>query len=379
VDLLKELPSTRHFRQELYSQGLISMNDTIFTRPAARSLLDHVYASQELSQKVRVNILISALSDHRMLIVDLQLGSVPRVVSVKERLRLGVDYSKTSDILETKSIALQSNDVVSAHASLISAVDEVIPEATTYTVLRVRAKDRYLFPFWATEDFIQLTRRKNIWYNKFMSYPGNVKIREEYKRCSNMLRTLSHKLKADYIVNTEIIKDTKVKWRAIKAVLNRKIKTTKIEHVTTSDGYSSDPVVIADTLNDHFLKSGIPSFPRQLGNTFAQSGHPKWHSFSGVTEHEIHSLISKMANKRSKNDGIPLKLLKHCSSTLLKPLTEIVNLSLNQGVVPNAVKFAIVIAIHKRNDPVDPDIYWPIAMLKTVSKILEKVVKKTVG
>ena len=68
--------------------------------------------------------------------------------------------------------------------------------------------------------------------------------------------------------------------------------------------------------------------------------------------------------------------LKDAAGVIAKPLTFIINLSLETGVVPTEWKMAKVIPIFKSGSMAEIDNYRPISILPTLSKILEKMVHK---
>ena len=53
-------------------------------------------------------------------------------------------------------------------------------------------------------------------------------------------------------------------------------------------------------------------------------------------------------------------------------LSDIINLSFNQGIFPNLLKIANVIPTHKKGDKLDCNNYRPISLLSNISKIFEK-------
>ena len=69
-------------------------------------------------------------------------------------------------------------------------------------------------------------------------------------------------------------------------------------------------------------------------------------------------------------------MLKDAALVLTKPLTFIINLSLETGVVPSEWKVAKVIPLYKSGSQAKIDNYRPISILPTLSKILEKIVYK---
>ena len=67
-------------------------------------------------------------------------------------------------------------------------------------------------------------------------------------------------------------------------------------------------------------------------------------------------------NKASDPNSIPTKILKLFKKHFSKPLSDIRNLSLNQGVFPNLLKIATFTPIRKKGDK----------LLSDISKIYEK-------
>ena len=87
---------------------------------------------------------------------------------------------------------------------------------------------------------------------------------------------------------------------------------------------------------------------------------------------DIEDLRSSMkTDKASGTNSIPTKILKF-KKEFLKPLGDIINLSFNQGILPNLLKIANVIPIHKKSDKLDCNNYRPISLLSNISKIFGK-------
>ena len=99
--------------------------------------------------------------------------------------------------------------------------------------------------------------------------------------------------------------------------------------------------------------------------------------FRSVKEEEILTELKNLKRKKATGlDNLPPGLLKDAAGVIAKPLTFIINLSLETGVVPTEWKMAKVIPIFKSGSMAEIDNYRPISILPTLSKILEKMVHK---
>ena len=94
-----------------------------------------------------------------------------------------------------------------------------------------------------------------------------------------------------------------------------------------------------------------------------------------VESNEVNSIVNKMKSKTSSgHDSISTKLIKQSINNIIEPLTNIINNSLSTGIIPNQLKIAKVISIHKQSDKKLLNNYRPISLLPVFSKIFEKVV-----
>ena len=91
-------------------------------------------------------------------------------------------------------------------------------------------------------------------------------------------------------------------------------------------------------------------------------------------------VINSLTNKSSVEiDGRPIStILLKCiaPSSIIKPLTLIINQIMKTGVFPNKMKLAKVIPIYKKDDPTQVTNYRPISRLPVLSKVVEKTIAK---
>lgn len=95
---------------------------------------------------------------------------------------------------------------------------------------------------------------------------------------------------------------------------------------------------------------------------------------------EIIEIISELQNKDSLDiDEISTSLLKFVSQQICTPLVHIFNLSLEQGSVPDKLKFSKTVPVYKRaGAKSDMSNYRPISLVSSISKVLEKIIFKRV-
>ena len=80
-------------------------------------------------------------------------------------------------------------------------------------------------------------------------------------------------------------------------------------------------------------------------------------------------------NKSYGPDSISPHFIKLATDALVKPLTQLYNLSLCQGVFPSAWKRANVVPIHKKSSKQLADNYRPVSSLSILGKIFERIYK----
>jgi hypothetical protein len=97
--------------------------------------------------------------------------------------------------------------------------------------------------------------------------------------------------------------------------------------------------------------------------------------FSNIGQSQIIEIIKQFDNKTSPDlDGISVALLKKVAVQVSSPLAHIFNLSIQQGIFPNQLKVTRTVPVFKAGNPLSCDNYRPISLVKSFSKVLEKIV-----
>jgi len=137
----------------------------------------------------------------------------------------------------------------------------------------------------------------------------------------------------------------------------------------------------ANLFNDYFAtvftaedKSYIPE-PEQIYNGSASD---KLEHIL-VTPDIVKSKLTELnVNKSSGPDGFHPKFLFEVRNEISKPLADLYNLSLDQGIVPLEWKSAVVTPIHKKGSKTDPQNYRPISLTSILCKVLESIIKDSI-
>ncbi len=149
----------------------------------------------------------------------------------------------------------------------------------------------------------------------------------------------------------------------------------------SDSGSSSDmfiPGVSSNDLNNYFLSiphlttRDIPDgeCPTSFLQHYDLIGTPTF-SFHPVTENDIVDIIRNLeVNKATGVDSIPPILIKKYRLFLSKPLSVIINRSLDTGIF---WKRSIIIPIKKKKNISDLTNYRPISILPSASKIIERI------
>ena len=214
---------------------------------------------------------------------------------------------------------------------------------------------------------------------------GKDEDRIAYRKQCIFVNSLCNELKTEFFSSkiVECGRDQKRLFRVAKSLLGWKNAVDLPSNISES----SMPSVFNDFFINKILKIRNDIGYESLNNLFSEiqqnvhsdlSMHdgPELDCFELVTSDELKKIINNCSSSSCELDPIPTWLLKECLSDVLPSLTKIVNLSLQNGIVPIELKKAIVRPLLKKAT-LDPDSlknYRPISNLSFVSKLVERVV-----
>ncbi len=152
--------------------------------------------------------------------------------------------------------------------------------------------------------------------------------------------------------------------------MNRKQKSPLPTHVSTKDLASRFSIFFANKIEA--IRTCLPDI---RPSPVTRQTTAVLDLLTPASEDEICNIISKSPAKSCELDPIPTSLLKKCMSSIVPAITQIINTSLDTGVVPEDLKRAIVRPTLKKSgmDTESLQSYRPISNLLYLSKVLERV------
>ena len=99
--------------------------------------------------------------------------------------------------------------------------------------------------------------------------------------------------------------------------------------------------------------------------------------FKPVDEEFINKQIDRLnVKKATGHDGISSKILKLARPVIVKPITNLINLTIECSNFLDNAKNAMVTSLHKKNSNLDKENYRPVSILPVISKIYEMAINE---
>ena len=162
-------------------------------------------------------------------------------------------------------------------------------------------------------------------------------------------------------------------WNSVNKILHREKSKPLLDHTsldTLCSSFFTDKITLIRSnfvTNNHSHNFPEPPHDEHIMN-----------QFTPTTTSEVRSIILKSTNASCDIDPFPTRNIKHYIDDLIIPITAIINLSMQYGVVPHAFKKALVNPLIKKKTlcRIEFKNYRTIYNLSFLSKILERIVAK---
>ena len=352
------------------------------------STIDHIFINNHLIRNTTHRLggnIYHDISDH--LPVFLTIDNNRDAPELKERAKIRIYGEKNKEKFK-EELAQTNWDAVLLSTDPDTALDEFYEKINSVinkcfpikTISRKRTKDK---PWINLQLRKKILRRDRLFKTKTLR--PTLHNKEAHKQFRNQVNKELEQAETLYYrekLNSDK-KNLKNLWDIAGSIINPK-KSKKRNFIKQ---------LIIDKkrlTKDQDIADGINNFFSTIGNKLAEEitvtkdfrdylGKPNEQSIEATptTLAEITKIINNLQGKKAGgDDGIRPLFLKLGVDYVSRPILHIVNLSIKHCKVPDKLKIAKVIPVHKKKDKDLPGNYRPISLLSSINKILEKVMCK---
>ena len=163
--------------------------------------------------------------------------------------------------------------------------------------------------------------------------------------------------------------DSRKLFRLVNSLCREPLETTRPKH--------TDPTKLANEYGTFFLKKieiiNLDKFQVQEPRLISVTPRENLESLSALSIEEVSKIVRESSNASCRLDPVPTWLLKSCLDVLAPPITEMVDLSLLSGHVPENWRTAVIFPLLKKPglDLVYKN-FRPVSNLPFISKVGEK-------
>jgi len=349
-----------------------------------KSLIDHIITNTNQTS-YKAGTIVDDISDHFMNYIQLSNTKTLKY-KIKESTKRQINETNMHNLkaaLQNANWAgvLSDNDVNSSFNKFWEIFSSLYDLHFPKIHMRFN-RNKHKINGFMNDDLLQ-ARNKKLELHKIALKNKTQEDTQNYITQRNLYNSLLRQSKQKYYAdNLRLnINNSKRTWQLLKEAANLNKPSANVEKIDKNGTIITDPTEMANEFNNFFTSVGLKiSETVKPTNIKPEDYMPVLQDLQELdlgTTNQVHvcDIIKSLQSKNSMDiDGISTKLLKFLSIELSWPLAHIFNLSLINGVFPDRLKSSRTVPIFKsgRNDLCDN--YRPIALLSTLSKILEKMV-----
>ena len=230
-------------------------------------------------------------------------------------------------------------------------------------------------PLWMNKEAERLTRKKYWAWNRYRRN-GSRQNHSNYVNIRNRVKNMSTKLRRNMEkkIAIEAKQNPKSFWTYVRQQTRTSQAQTPLEtpdgSLTNNDKEKAE--IWSDIFSSVFTKEDLENIPIMLPRTYTQEI-----SRVEVTEDEVKKELSRLKIDKSPGpDYIHPKILQATADTLARPITNIIQSSLDSSELPEDWKRANITPIFKKGKRSTALNYRPVSLTSIVCKLLERLIRK---
>ncbi len=352
------------------------------------TLIDNIYVDNANASNSVSAIILADMSDHLpcLLLLDKKCKKQQGPVTTTKHSLSALNIEKIkSDLVTTDWTFLSTLNVEDSFKAFIEKVnlilDKYAPLKTKTIPSKYIIRDKWMTPGLLKSSFVlDKMYKKCIGKSKdSIEHADYVTYRNRY---NSLKRFAKKKYYSDMICKFK--HDSKKLWATLNDIIGKKNDKSSISDTfIIEDKTVTDPHTISNEFCKYYSTIGS-TFASKIPNSkynpdrFLKGNFPHSLFLQPTDSEEIKKIIRNFKNKKSYGfDGISSSIFKNFAHELAHPISQIFNMSITNGIVPDIMKIAKVIPVYKsKGDDKLFTNYRPISLLPVLSKLLEKVVHK---
>jgi len=396
IDLLKvenHQPTAQLFNLFLTNSYIPTISKPTRITADSATLIDNIYTNYiNRNITVKSGIIIEDISDHFPIFCTLTNNQKKRNISkakiIEHRPLTHANIELLKNDLELIDWNfLKDMNTEQAYASFTDKLNNILDKVAPTKKITISNKNQIRDP-WMSKELMIMAKSVCKLYHKSIGKLQTDETYINYKILRNQYNQLKRVTKQSYYAGVfeQYQNNSKLVWRTINKILNRSTnKKTISETFKVNDETVSNPKIISDEFCKYFAGVGkeyadaIP--PSTHHHTFYLSSKREMNTKSiyiAPTDPDeiLHIIRNSKPKKSSGHDNITSHFLKLVDAQVAKPISILINKSIENSSVPDSLKLAKVIPIHKSKSKNEFVNYRPISLLPTISKILERIMHK---
>ena len=355
---------TRDYVDGILSRGFLPVihKPTRVTHTSA-TLIDHIYSNLTCKDTLS-GIILTDVADHfgTFYIVNDSNRNTDKPTFITKRKFTKTNMTKFKQLLCDRDFSeiINYDCPNSAYDKFMSIYKTIFNE--TFPLLKTRFNKKYMKRDpWVSTGLLASARHKAKLFKKKLSKPTDENIKC-YKHYLNLFNKAKRELKRNYYshlleLNKNNMKNT---WSVLKQAIGKQNDKSNWPQTFKIDNkYISGETEITNSFNKYFSKIGkttsenVPKTYKKV-NDYLKTPQINSIFLETIEPDQVLEITNKLKPKLSTgHDEISSKLLQESIEYIKYPLTHIINRSIITGIVPNQLKIAKVIPIHKSANPTE--------------------------
>lgn len=355
------LISTLGFKLDTY--GITRNVDNI------NSCIDHIFYRITNNLKVKSGIINYPITDHYPI-----CSSICLKTNVSDQFcltkKININLSVFKDMVRKSVFNCQftldlNSDII--FSDFMRKISNLIASSVNSSVFK---KYKNIKKPWISPEILKLIDEKEILFKLYQKNKFNQAIKNRFTLFRNMLTSRLRTAKSEYFHNKflSVSNNIKEQWKIIREVLNEK----QLISLPSSDNFNE----LANSFNKHF-SSVFNSCSTDVSPVFYNANiqtNLQSMFFEPVDVTELTNIINSLPNKKSTGfDKIDKNMIIIIFNHFSDLLTNLINISFDQGIFFSDLKKSLVVPIFKKGDKNDLNNYRPISLLSIFSKVIEKI------